>query len=119
MTRYAIWDKKTPVITPVGEVFTPEKWIERYPVAGLSSVKVVISGGTINGAFFGVFDSMVELYAKEGCDFSACKSDQDYLDAIEAFEDDRNAIRAEYVSVEERTAAALEFLAINSLPDEE
>lgn len=54
LKRYAIWDKKTPVITPIGEYFTPEQWIERYPVAGLDNITIVCSVGDINGGYFGI-----------------------------------------------------------------
>ena len=125
MSRYAIWDKQSPVLTPVGSVFTAEQWINKYPVAALESIKVVCGGGEINGAFFGTLGQMVEMYTKEGCDFSACVTDQDILDAIEAFEDAQNAPSNE-VSNEELTAASLasiaaslEFQNMMSLPDEE
>lgn len=44
-------------------------------------------------------------------------TDEEVLAAMEAFED--NPPGADLPSVEERTAAALEFLAMNSLPDEQ
>lgn len=91
MSRYAIWNKQDPIITPIGEVLTAAKWIERYPVAGIDSITVVCAGGEINGAFFGTLGQMVEMYTKEGCDFSACETAEDKLSAIEAFEDAREA----------------------------
>ena len=108
MARYAIWDKKSPILTPVGEVFTSEQWIERYPIAGIESIKVVCAGGEINGAFFGTLGQMVEMYGNNGCDFSACATDEEKLAAIEAFEDAQNAPSNE-ASAEERIAAALEY----------
>ena len=110
MARYAIWNKKSPIITPIGEVLTPEKWIERYPVAGVDSITVVCAGGEINGAFFGTLGQMVEMYAAQGCDFSACTTNEEKLAAIEAFEDARNTPSNE-PSAEERQAAALEAIA--------
>lgn len=95
MSRYAIWNKKDPILTPVGEVFTAEKWIERYPIAGIDSITVVCAGGEINGAFFGTLGQMVEMYTKEGCDFSYCVTAEEKLAKIEAFEDERNAKAAE------------------------
>lgn len=118
MAKYAIWDKVSPIITPVGEVLTSEKWIERYPVAGIPSIKVVCGGGEINGAFFGTLGNMVEMYTAQGCDFSECTTDQEKLDVIEAFEDAMNA-PSEVVTAEERIAAALEYQVMASLPDEE
>ena len=104
--RYVVWDKVTPVITPVGEVMTPEQWIERYPAAQI--LKTVLQGGEINGAFFGYFNQMVQMAETDGCDFTGCETDQDYLDAIEAFEDARN-VPSDDVTPEERIAAALEY----------
>ena len=91
MSRYAIWNKKDPIITPIGEVLTAEKWIERYPIAGVDTITVVCAGGEINGGFFGTLGQMVEMYAQEGCDFSACETAEEKLATIEAFEDERNA----------------------------
>lgn len=116
MAKYQIWDKVSPVYTPIGEMLTPEQWIERYPVA--SALKTVCAGGELNGAFFGIFSSMVDMYRKAGCDFSECVEDQDYLDAIEAFEDEMNKPSTE-PTAEERIAAAMEYQVMASLPDEE
>jgi hypothetical protein len=79
----------------------------------------VVAGGTINGAFFGIFQEMVELNEKLGCDFSACTTEQEYLDAIEAFEDARNTPDETYISTDERIAAALEAQVMMGMPDEE
>ena len=113
MSRYAIWNKKDVILTPIGEVVTPEKWIERYPIAGVESITVVCGGGEINGAFFGTLGNMIDMYKAQGCDFSACVTDQDKLDAIEAFEDAINTTSAE-PTAEERQAAALEAIAMGA-----
>lgn len=118
MSRYAIWDKTSPIITPIGEVLTAEQWIARYPLAGLETIKPVCAGGEINGAFFGTLGQMTEMYTKMGCDFSTCETDQDILDAIEAFEDAVNTTSGE-PTTDERIAAALEAQVMMSLPDEE
>lgn len=118
MSRYAIWNKQDDVFTPSGKAYTAEEWMTKYPIARLDAVKVVCSGGIVNGGYFGILSELVDLYTKAGCDFSACQADQDFLDAIEAFEDERNKPSDE-PSTEERTAAALEFIAMSSLPDEE
>ena len=72
MKRYAIWNKQDPMLTPVGEVFTAEQWIERYPIAALDSIIVVCSAGEINGAFFGTLGQMMQMYENQGADFSNC-----------------------------------------------
>ena len=108
MQRYAIWDKKSNIITPIGEVLTPEQWIERYPAAGLDTVTVVCSAGEINGAFFGTLGQMRGMYEKMGADFSECSTNEDVLSVIEAFEDSWSATN-DMPSSEERIAAALEY----------
>lgn len=118
MKRYAIWNKTDPIITPIGEVLTAEQWKERYPVAGVPSITVVCGAGEINGAFFGTLGQMVQMYAAQGADFSACITNEDKLEVIEAFEDAMNAPSNE-ASAEERIAAALEYQVMASLPDEE
>ena len=111
--RYAIWDKKTTIITPIFEVLSPEQWKERYPVAKLDNVVIVCSAGEINGGFFGTLGQMVQRFEKAGCDFSACTTDEEKLEAIEAFEEaEKEAAMlraANNVSAEERIAAALEY----------
>ena len=117
MKRYAIWNKKDNIITPVGEIFTAEQWINRYPVASLDDITVICSAGEINGGFFGTLGQMVKMYESQGVDFSNCQTDEDKLNKIEAYEDELKN-KANEPSVEERTAAALEFIAMSSLPDE-
>ena len=119
MSRYAIWNKQDPILTPVGEVLTADQWIERYPIAGIDSITVICADGEINGAFFGTLGQMVKMYAQMGCDFATCETAEDKLAAIEAFEDEREAkaIAAAQAASEkeannaERTAAALEAIA--------
>ena len=112
MKRYAIWDKQSPIITPIGEVLTAEQWISRYPVAGLASITVVCSAGEINGGFFGTLGQMVQMYEAQGCDFSACETAEEKLELIEAFEDEMNKpVESTEPSAAERQAAALEAIA--------
>ena len=117
MKRYAIWDKQSPVIVPTGKVFTAEQWKEKYPAASLDSITVVCAAGEINGGFFGTLGQMEQLYAAQGCDFSACTTAEDKLEAIEAFEDAMNAPSDE-PTTDERIAAALEYQVMASLPDD-
>ncbi len=117
LKRYAIWDKQSPIITPIGEVLTAEQWIARYPVASIPSITIVCSAGEINGGFFGTLGQMVTMYEGQGADFSEATTDIEKLEVIEAFEDKANAPSNE-PTPEERIAAALEFQAISSLPDE-
>lgn len=118
MKRYSLWNKKDEIITPTGEIFTAEQWIERYPVAGLDKITVVCSAGEINGGFFGTLGQMKQMYADMGADFSSCVNDEDILNIIEAFEDSQNTAD-NTPTAEERIAAALEYQVMVSLPDEE
>lgn len=122
--QYAIWDKKTPIITPIGEVLTPEQWIARYPVAGLDSITVVCAYGEINGGFFGTLGSMVDRYDEE-IDFSGCTTAEEKLALIEEYEAAQNA-PSNTVSNEELTAtslasiaASMEYQNMLTLEDEE
>ena len=115
MKKYAIWNKKDPIMTPIGEVLTAEKWIERYPIAGVESITVVCAAGEINGAFFGTLGQLVDLYAKQGCDFSACETAEDKLAAIEAFDDAREAEQIAQAKAHAEATAANEELTATSL----
>ena len=113
--RYKIWDKVSNVITPSGKVFTPEEWIEKYPVA--NSLDTICGGSEVNGNVFGVYSQFVEMYENQGCDFTGCVTKQDFLDRIEVFEDERNDEIA--VNDNTRIADALEDLVVLNMPDVE
>ena len=118
LKRYSIWDKKSPVITPIYEVLTAEQWMERYPVAKLDNITVVGSAGEVNGGFFGTLGQMRSMYENMGADFSACTTDEEVLEVIEAFEDSMNTPSDEPTS-EERIAAALEAQNLMAMDDVE
>ena len=114
--RYAIWNKKDNIITPVGEVLTAEQWIQRYPVAGVDGIDVVCSAGVINGGFFGVLAQMVQTYENNGCDFSSCTTAEEKLQAMEDFDKAAAKAAAEATtnreaSTDEVTAASLASIA--------
>ena len=115
MKKYAIWNKSDPVLTPIGEVLTAEEWIERYPIAGVDSITVVCAAGEINGGFFGTLGQMVDMYSKQGCDFSGCENAEDKLAAIEAFDDAREADQAAKAKAQAEATAASEELTAASL----
>ena len=115
MKKYAIWNKQDPILTPIGEVLTAEQWIARYPIAGVPSITVVCAAGEINGGFFGTLGQMVDLYTKQGCDFSACETAEDQLAAIEAFDDAREAEQAAKAKALAETTASNEELTAVSL----
>lgn len=124
MNRYRFWDKTSDIYTlgiddRTGKNhFTAQEYIDTFaPWAANKNVKVIVGGGAINGTVFMEFESTKEHYARMGCDFSACETDDDYLRAIEAFED--NPPGANDPTNEERIAAALEAQVMMALPDVE
>lgn len=116
MARYKIYDNKSDVITPVGEVLNAEQWLGRYPWGRFT--KMIVGGGVINGNVALVFDDEVERFRKAGCDFSACTTDEEVLAAIEAFEDNPPVVEDTGVSDQTRIADALEDMVALSLPDD-
>lgn len=115
MARYQIWNKTDKIITPIGEVLTPEQWIERYPMAQI--LDIIIGGGAINGNVCMEYTTTIDTYQQMGCDFSKCISKQDHLNAIEAFEDAQR--QSTIISDQTRIADALEDLVVLNLPDAE
>lgn len=120
MSRYQIWDKKKDIYTPGRDEngkshFTAEEWKNLYPWIMIPGAKMIITADPINGGAALEFNSTVEQYKRIGADITDGMSDDEILAAIEEFEN--NPPGADEPSVEERTAAALEFLALNSLPD--
>lgn len=117
MSKYKIWNKTDLIYTPSGEELSPEQWLDRYKWAKNPNAKMVISGGTINGAFCGELNNMKEMYRKMGATITDDMSDEEVLAAIEDFED--NPPWANQPTIEERTAAALEAQVLLSLPAED
>lgn len=115
MRKYAIWNKMDPVITPSGAIFTAEQWMDKYPIARLDSITIVGAAGEINGALFATLGQMVERATAEGCDFSDCTTDEEKLQAIEDFENARDAEFAARAAEEAATKAAQEEINTTSL----
>mgnify|MGYP000520814186 CR=1 FL=1 len=108
MKRYAIWNKRDPILTPIGEVLTAEEWIDRYPIAGMRLGHSCLRRRGDQRRVFRHSGQMVQMYEAQGADFSGCETAEDKLAVIEAFEDERNKPSTE-PTVEERTAAAWSF----------
>lgn len=116
--RYKIWDKQEPIYTQAGEVITPEEWISRYPIINKPGVVPIVAAGEINGGYSGTLGQLKQIMEFQGAVFDEALTGDDLLEAIEDYEDELAAAASSYVPAEERTAAALEFLAMSSLPDE-
>lgn len=116
MSRYQIWDKQSDIYTPSGAKFTAAEWAAQYPWINIPGAKMIITTGIINGGAAMEFEAAKAAYISQGAEITEDMSDTEVLTAIETFED--NPPGSDDPSVEERTAAALEFLAMNSLPDD-
>ena len=118
MSRYAIWNKTDDIYTIAPDKngkmhFTAQEYIsEKAAWAANPAVKVIVGGGAINGTVFMEFGAAKQMYAAQGAAITDDMSDAQVLAAIEAFEDAPSAVEP---SAEERSAAALEFIALNSL----
>ena len=120
--RYVLWDKTSDIYTPAGPVLTAAQWMEQYGWLKNPSTVAVVSAGNINGAFIGELGQMRAQYQRMGCEFTDDMTNEQVLDAIEVFEDQREesakAAREEAAntpSAEERIAAALEFQNLTNL----
>lgn len=115
MNRYQIWDGKSDLYTPSGAHFTAKEWANKYPWVKIPGAKMIITTGLINGGCAMEFGQTVSVYKSNGAAITDDMTDEEILAAIEEFE--TNPPGAGEPSTEERTAAALEFLAMSSLPD--
>lgn len=100
--RYAIWNKKDPICTPSGKVYTAEQWIGKFPMAKLANVTVICGAGEMNGSIFSTLGQKVAEYERYGCDFSKCETAEEMLAVMEAYDDAREA--SEIEAAEERKA---------------
>lgn len=113
--RYQIWDKVSDIYTPVGEKLSAEEWLSRYGWINAPGAVPVISAGIINGAFSGELNQMKEMCEHRGATFEEGLSNEQLLDAIEAFEDTPPEPVEQEATAEERIAAALEYQNLLSL----
>lgn len=95
LKKYEIWNKEDDILTPSGKVYTAEQWKEKYPIAKLDHITIICAAGEINGALFDTLGSMIRRYEGQGVDFSACTTDQEKIDVIEAYEEAKEIERAE------------------------
>lgn len=113
--KYKIWDKKSNLVTPIGEVLTPEQVFERYPAARIDGIDYIIADSLISMSVFMEYEATKEHYKKLGANITDTMTKQEVLDTISYFEENPPAPPP---SEQERIAAALEFLALNNLPDQ-
>ena len=112
MKRYAIWNKKTDVVTPIGEVLKAEQWLNRYPWIAIETAVPVVAHGFFNGGFCGELSQMKAICEAQGAEFADGLTAEELLEAIEAWEDSLASASTETVSDATRTADALEDLVL-------
>lgn len=115
MQKYQIWNKQDSVLTPSGAIFTAEQWLEKYPIARLDSIVVVLAAGEINGALFATLGDMMRRAEADGCDFASCTTNEEKLQAIEDFEDARMKAQTEAAEQAAAEKAAQEEVNTTSL----
>jgi hypothetical protein len=115
MPKYKIWDRETDLVTPIGEVLTPEQVFARYPASSLADMKYIICDAPISMGVFMEFEATKEHYKHLGVPITDDMTDQEVLDAISYWEE--NPPEPE-PTAEERIAAMLEFQSMMMLPDE-
>lgn len=115
MARYKIWDRETDLVTPVGEVLTPEQVFARYPASSLPNMKYIICDAPISMGVFMEFEATKEYYKRLGVPITDDMTGQEVLDAISYWEENPPAPEP---TAEERIAAMLEFQSMMMLPDE-
>ena len=115
MAKYKIWDRETDLVTPIGEVLTPEQVFARYPASSLPNIKYIICDAPISMGVFMEFEATKEHYKPLGVPITDDMTDQEVLDAISYWEE--NPPEPE-PTAEERIAAMLEFQSMMMLSDE-
>jgi hypothetical protein len=116
MAKYKIWDRETDLVTPIGEVLTPEQVFARYPASSLPNMKYIICDAPISMGVFMEFEATKEHYKSLGVPITDDMTDQEVLDAISDWEENPPAPEP---TAEERIAAMLEFQSMMMLPDDE
>ena len=116
LNKYCIWDKISNVYTPSGNMYTAEEWINKYKWINIPGMVPVMSAGNINGAMIADLASMKKNAIAQGCTFTDGMTDEQVLEAIEAWENQKSEEAkaaaqeaANTPTTEERIAAALEY----------
>ncbi len=110
--KYKVWNGIDNLITPVGEVLTPEQVKAKYPMAGLPGMKFIVCDAPISMGVFMEFEQTKQTYKQMGVPITDDMTDQEVLDAISYFEENPPETEP---SAEERIAAAMEFQNLMSL----
>lgn len=96
--KYKFWDGEESIITPSGVTFTAEQWKNQNPWYGVNGAKMVISNSPINGGRYSEFESFVNNYKSQGLVLKYGMTDEEVLQAISDFEDNRDSVCSDVVS---------------------
>ena len=116
MKRYQIWNGTDSIITPSGAQFTAQEWGDKFPWVRAPGARMIITTPPINGGGAGNFFALLDLRRRRGGGGTDGGAGPESLGAPLGW--GGNPPVSNEPTVEERTAAALEFLAMNSLPDQ-
>lgn len=116
MSRYQIWDKVSDIYTPSGAHFSADEWADRYSWIKIPGSKMIITAPPINGGVVLEWNATISQYKRLGAAITDDMTEEQVLDAIEDFEN--NPPGSDKPSIEERTAAALEFIALSNIPNQ-
>ena len=104
--KYKIWNKTDNLITPIGEVLTPEEVIAKYPSAAIEGMKFIIADGAVGLAVWDEFTGIKNMYKDMGVPITDAMTDQEVLDAISYFQENPPIPEP---TADERIAAAMEY----------
>lgn len=112
--KYKIWNKTDSLTAPSGKEFTAEEIFEKFAWAKKETAKVIICDNVIEMGVFLEYEQTKAMYKKMGVAITDDMTEDEVLAAISDYEE--NPPEAE-ATTDERTAAALEFIAMASMPD--
>ncbi len=111
--RYELWDKQKTLYAPDGSEWTKERIEEQYVWVKNPEAKVIVTKGVISMAVFMEYETTKDSYKRLGLPITDGMSPEEVLEAIEYHEDHPDV----QISLDERTAAALEALVMLGMPD--
>lgn len=104
--NYKVWNKQDSLITPIGEVLTPQDVFSRFPASQLADMKYVISSQPVSMSLFVELEQFKSVFRQQGVSIPDDALPSEALAIISEWE---NTPKPQLPSVEERIASAMEF----------
>ena len=104
--KYKIWNRTDTLITPIGEVLTPEQVFAKYPASQMESIDFIVCDAPISMGVFMEFEQTKQSYKQAGAEITEGMTKQEVLDAITWFEENPSPPEP---TADERIAAAMEY----------